>query len=474
MTTVPEIYKNRQNTGAIRDVRFAVQDGVSLAFVRLRPDMEPADGWLKDAALTPVSDVSHDGARLVIARLGLTASDTLKALANKGEALALPVQEAKGFNPWLWRGITSFVGQSLQLLSSYKSVDPKTGKATSQDNNAIFTFAALNIVANITNIVFGSQKKEDTHQLHMLESKVNDSAKAAGASGALPDPKEKRVSLHKDIDPSRTIGQKTYDMLQKISITGGEIGLRTLGSFGLAFPMNRWHEGFSTLRQTGSIAKTYHTMRVPDKATFAVGLTMLTGKFVSLLSKEPDPYNPKPQGLIDRMREKVTFPASSVIEGGAAGYMMYDRFANKRIKLGNTIYRDHFGGVGNGVFIGGYGIRFAAPYGSREVKLRELYAHSADALAHVPTDKISEQLAHTVLMLDEHFKDKSPGVEVLYSELATRLKTYHGIDVVKPTPPAEHAPTHSVPIAEKAPDTRVQTVSQHQRVQANELQNAMA
>jgi len=40
-----------------------------------------------------------------------------------------------------------------------------------------------------------------------------------------------------------------------------------------------------------------------------------SGKFVSFLSSEPDPYNPKPPGLIRQFREKVTFWVTSKDDG---------------------------------------------------------------------------------------------------------------------------------------------------------------
>lgn len=451
---VSNVYKSIHPEAAIRDVRFVLKDDALLALIRVRTDQTFAPGLVEEAGLTPISDVTHEGSRLIVAHIKHTPEDTIKALGCKADTLALvPPEVKKGFNPWVWRGITSFVGQSLQLASSFTTVGSKA------DKNAVFTFASLNLLANVSNIVFGSQKKEDPHQLRLLESSVNDQARAAGATGELPATEDKRTNLHQDVDPKRSLGEKAYDTLQKISVTGGEIGLRTVGSAALAFPMNRWKTGFQTLKHTGSIGETFHAMKNPTASTFRVGLVMLTGKFVSLLSKEPDPYNPAPQSTFDRIREKVTFRASSLIEGGAAAYMMHDRYANQKIQVFGKQYRDHFGGLGNAVFIGGYGIRLTAPYGSRQVKMRELYAHSADALAQVPREKIPDALARTALMLDTHFGEKSAGIDTLYTEIATRLKSYHGIDVTKPNT-SEVEPAEA-PTADRAPSTQVSAIADH-------------
>lgn len=456
------VYKSTHPEAAIRDVRFVLKDDALLALIRVRGGQTLPSGLLEEAGLSLISDVTHEGSRLIVAHITHTPDETIKTLGCKTDTLALvPPEVKKGFNPWLWRGITSFVGQSLQLASSFTAVGSKA------DKNAIFTFASLNLLANVSNIVFGSQKKEDPHQLRLLESSVNDQARAAGATGELPATEDKRTRLHNDVDPKRSLGEKAYDTLQKISVTGGEIGLRTLGSAALAFPMKQWGDGARTLRRTGSIGETFHAMKNPTTSTFRVGLVMLTGKFVSLLSKEPDPYNPAPQSTFDRIREKVTFRASSLIEGGAALYMRNDRLKNHKIRVFGKEYRDHFGGRGNEVFIVGYGIRLLAPYGSREVKMRELYAHSADALAKVPRENMPDALARTALMLDEHFGAKSVGLDTLYTEIASRLKSYHGIDVTKPN--SSHAPEvkpAQPPIADRAPTTQVSAIADHAALRA--------
>ena len=347
----------------------------------------------------------------------------VEQLRGGGHALRLPQPAKQAFDPWKWRGITSIGGQSLQIASSFLSRTIHAG-----DRMAIFGFAALNMLANASNIIFGAQEKHDPHQLRYLKESFNARlAPDLPAGAALSDPDATSPRAAAAPAPSRTLGQKTYDFMQKYSVSGGEIGLRMLGSASLVMPITRWGDAVRTLRDTGSLKTAVSVASNPNVRTFRVGLLMLLGKCVSLISKEPDPYNPDPPGWLDRFRQRYTFRLSSLIEAGAASYMMHDRLKNQKIELGGKLVPDYVGAAGNAMFVTGYGIRLSAPYGSREVDQGELIAHMTHGLAQLPPEKLPQQLAQSAAWLAEHFNKPELDVADIYTRLASELERGYGI-----------------------------------------------
>jgi hypothetical protein len=212
-------------------------------------------------------------------------------------------------------------------------------------------------------------------------------------------------------------------------VTGGEIGLRFLGATSLSFPAPKLVNAVKEIRGGRPVGEALKDTKNTNPVTYKVGLITLAGKVTSLFSKEPDPFNPKPHTWVDDVREKITFPLSSVIEGVGAAWMAYDRFAKQKINLFGKQRPDYFGGVGNLVFVGGYVIRFFAPYGSREVDMKELTAHISDSLAKMPRERLPQLIAETATDLKKHFKDKQLGVSDYYAMIAADLKQYNHIDI---------------------------------------------
>ncbi len=436
------IYQNTAAAGKVASVEFTAESGVSQAFIRVPSTAaEEVRGWLGDPALKQqvISETTSDGETLIVTRSAEPAQHLLQALLQHGESLAVPPPAKKPFNPWAWRGVTSMVGQGLQLASSIQ-----TKGATISERSAIALFATLNMGANLINFFFGGQEKDDPHQLRLLKNRFNAKFAPYAANDGMPDPEDTILS-HRP-SPKETLGQTSYRLLRAYSVSFGEIGLRTLASLSLAFPITHWRDAAQHFMKgetlAGRFKNFYTTAKCHHPATFIVGLMMLTGKFVSFASKEPDPYNPTPPSWLDIFREKVTFRLSSVIEGAAATYMAYDRFKNKKIHIGGTEHPDYYGGFGNVVFVGGYGVRLMAPYGSREVNMPELYAHVASGLAQVPSDKRAELTAQAAQEIYEHFKTlpadkKNPmTIGTIYEKLQAELETYHQIPrtIVAPTP----------------------------------------
>jgi hypothetical protein len=247
------------------------------------------------------------------------------------------------------------------------------------------------------------------------------------------DPTKSRIAEY----TTKNLGEQLYETAQHYSTRIGEIGLRTAGSFGLAYPMNKWGAMLSRIAR-GDIIGAHNIGRNTNQVTYNAGLGMLLGKSVSMLAKEEDPYDPEEKNLIDNFREKIAFKLSSVIEGGAAAYMLADRLnlvdkdaPKKSIKVAGieTDY-DWLNAAGQSVFIGGYWIRYAyASYGSLDVDMKHLYAHISDCLNEVPKEILPHALIATAANLKNHFADKKITFTEIYSGIANDLLHHYGVDV---------------------------------------------
>lgn len=103
--------------------------------------------------------------------------------------------------------------------------------------------------------------------------------------------------------------------------------------------------------------------------------------------------------------------------------------------------RDYPGAIGNAVFVGGYGIRLAAPYGARQVQIPELAAHMADSLATLPPEKIPGQLAEMSRHLARHFEgNQNVSLAQIYTQTTKELARQHHIHL-----PAVSEQSHALP-----------------------------
>lgn len=462
-------YINNSSSGALSAVEFADVGAERFSFLHIKPGADSAaiETLLASPPLSLglISRASEaGGGMLLVARGNAAPEGVLAALRSQGESLVPPLAPAKKLNPWAWRGYTSILGQGLQLMSGFKTVG-----GTAADRWAIVGFATLNMIANLTNVMVGAQKKPDPHQLRFLKQQVNQQFAPDLSANDLPAIDEAQLAIRKQHHdaPEKTIGNRLHEWIEKYSVSGGEIGLRTIGSASLAFPVTSWKAGVKTLRETKSLTAAFRTIRNPNPVTFGVGLMMLTGKFTSLASKEPDPYNPKPPTMLDRFREKVTFPLSSIIEGSSAVWMATDRYKRQKIMIGGKPVPDYYGTAGNAVFVGGYGMRLMATYGTREVDMAELNAHITEALAKAPREKLPAMLSSAAMMLQQHFAAKNIPLSTYYTDLLRDLAEHHHITL----PPSsvslaqQSSPSASVGIPSPQSEMpRTQLQSGHKRV----------
>lgn len=424
------IYHNLRSDSPITSIEFPVEFKNDYIFFHVKNTADKETVRSQLAVIDPtrqiISETPMGDHKLWVVRINIdkTQSEILEALKKNGDHFVEP-EVKKSFNPWKWRGITSIVGQGLQLFSGFLST-----KKGSSDRPAILLFASTNLLANITNITFGSQKKNDPHQLRILKEEFNKKIAAYMPQGeALLTPDDQRSVLRPEAKEHESFGQKAHAVAKKYSVSGGEIGLRFFGASSLSFPITKWKKGLEKLQSTRSLGAAFKEVRNTNPVTYKVGLITVLGKIISFVSKEPDPFNPAPPSWLDKIREKATFPLSSIVEGYGAAWMAHDRFFKQKIPFNGKKYPDFFGGIGNIVFIAGYVIRFFAPYGSLEVNMRELNAHITDSLAKMPRDKLPQLLAETSVSLSQHFKAKKLNVSDIYNDLAQDLKQYHHIDV---------------------------------------------
>lgn len=430
------VFINSRKDSPLRSVEFAPSGQGNISFIHVA---DPAQGETvrqlltsKDVGQEITAETELNGKPVLMTRGGKTQVELLAALGAQGESLKAKAAPKKKFNPWAWRGITSIVGQSLQLVSGFKSSNNPADRA------AIIGFASTNLVANGTNIIFGAQQKDDPHQLRVLKQEFNKRFEKFLPSGErLPSPYEDRLS--KRPKERQSAGEKASNVIRQYSVTGGEIGLRFLGATSLAFPAPKVWNAIKDIRGGKPTGEALLGSKNTNPVTYNVGLITLAGKVTSLFSKETDPFNPKKHTVLDTIREKVTFPLSSVIEGAAAAWMAYDRFAKQKVMLFGKERPDYFGGVGNLVFVGGYVIRFFAPYGSREVNMPELTAHISDSLAKMPREQLPQLVMESAKDLKQHFKNKPLEVSDFYTMIAVDLKKYNHIDLSAPAGAGEPA-----------------------------------
>lgn len=423
----PRHFVTRAPQTALRRLEVAHEGAITSAFLTFA-SVSGANAFVQKMQAQPdnqmqiVAQSSHTNGALLIVQTPEPLEAFIARVA-EGEPLIPEEKKSRWADPWVWRGITSVIGQSLTLTSGFLGTNSKAG-----DKSALIGFASLNLMANAMNVTFGSQKKEDKNQLRFLANEANHKLEMAGAS-ELPDVGRVTDALPND-GAEQTWGQSLYSSLQKYSVTGGEIGLRTIGATSLAFPITNWGKGLRAF-QSGGLKAAFHAIKNGNPVTFYAGLATLAGKFTSLASKEPDPYSPEPASALRQFREKITFPLSSVIEGVAAGFMTHDRFARQKIRLPNgTIIPDYMGGIGNGIFIGGYGIRLAAPYGSLEVNMPKLYTHLAKGIASVPAEKRLQVVSDMALELSEHFaKPETHSAGQIFEGIEQALKKNHAIQL---------------------------------------------
>lgn len=407
-------------------IEFSPQSEGNLTFfyVNNAGKLDKAKERLEEMGQALVSETPAEGRIILITRGSKTKEELIRSLKDGGDALAQ--QEIKhSINWWSFRGNMSNAGQMLQLISALKEPRPSEKNNFKKPKYAADQgmFAILNLAANFTNIIFGGQKEKDPHRLLYIKENQN-KLLADNINGTLPDINEEHVSIRREPPPPQTLGQRFYAFMQKNSVRFGEIGLRYLGSVALVFPIKfekqHWKNIGSAYREGGLKSAFSKTINTSDKFNLASGITYLVGKTLALFSKVPDPYNPKPETMVSRIREKYVFRTATAIETVAAG----------TLAEGNRRKDKPMGAIGGTLFMGAFATRFLAPFGNREVNTEEVFAYTSDLLAEVPHEKLPQMVAASAAQLAKDLSGyPNQTFGSIYTRLTSDLYRYHNIAV---------------------------------------------
>lgn len=452
------VYQTHSPNAPIVALELAQTQGRHLALFTLAPGQDAQSAGLRNPALGLhiLNETAVGDHKLVVADGAAKPEALLQTLAAGGTVLSPQPAAAPKFNAWLWRGLSSLAGQSLNLWAGLTNKTKPAGEKA-----GIIGFAVPNLIANAINATFGGQKKDDPYQLRYLKSAINE-ALAPYAATALP-------AVEADLYQGRSQESKSAQsggiggFIARHSVSAGEVGLRILGTVSLMLPFTRWAQGVRTLRQGGTLARAFEATRNPNPVTFWAGVTTMVGKITALTAREPDPYNPAPPDTLRSLRENVAFKASSVIEGIGATTMSIDDYRHKNIQ----------GAIGNGIFVGGYYIRYFAPFGTREVDRDELFAHAAAAVAAAQPAHRACALTRASALLAQHFQGaKGLSLADCYQQIAQGLAKDHGITIAPPQDRETSAVSVDEPQATQAatPSTQVS----HSQAQPRLLPDAPA
>jgi len=442
------VYDNRNDRSKITSVD--VDEKTGLAFLSLRHvgDRDDIKKLLADIGQELVAETRINTLPVFVTR-GISKKEELftKLKTNPQDNFEIHVPEKKGLlgflkkNGWKLRGGLSIAGQGLTLFSAFRGVNEDGSSKPFEAPTGIF--AVFNLLANLTNIVFGGQKEKDEYGLrHLSEEIAKEVNRYPEHTGykfsaddvykvAYMDAKEKA-----DLDKEKTVWGK----LKRNSVWFGEVGLRTIGSVSMMlspgdWKFSNWGNAAKALFKEGP-KSAWDTIRTKDRFTFWAGTGMVTGKILGLAAQTYDENNP-PKGVIAVFRQKVFWLAASVVEFFAQGSLIYDRAVNKKINIGgkktDTGYiggktiQDIPASIGNTALTAPYPVRMILDYGRKELDIKEVHARLLDAFKKIPEGEISTVAARITARTVEHLGEKSPDFSVLYGQIVDKLEKYHEI-----------------------------------------------
>lgn len=437
-------YRSTSGRGVLLSAEFAHVGEQKLAFFQCYdwPGLESIRPTLTAAPLSQevVAITSVSGRPMLVTRGNANPEIIMNALKARGETLE-PVLEKKGFDAWKVRSILGFGGQTLQLASSFL-------RPTRQIDTSTLVFSTSNLAANSVNLVYDAgAQKDDKHQLRYLKQRLNRELAAHLSPGETTlSIEDQRAKLREPDEMVRPI-DAAEGFLKRHSVAVGELGLRYLGAFGIAFPARYWKAGWKAKKLPQMDSSVYRRY---------TGVSSMIGKSVAFTSQIPDPYNPKPASMFDDFRERFAFLTGGVIEMTSFTALAYDSFfhskgpgnSHRGLLLNGKLHRDWLGGIGATMFVLGYIVRSFAPLGDRNVDMKELYAHASDTLAATPPDKIPQLLANTSASLAEHFeRSTNIGFATIYSSLLNDLHRYHHHEIAMAEVSRQKAGDAATPIA---------------------------
>ncbi len=242
------LYKNQKADAPIASVEFAPLPDGNFSFFTLRgpQDQTAIKQWLTTSGLGQkiIAETSVNGQPVLVTQGPQSQQALLTQLAAQQGEFTLTFKPRKN-NIWAVRGNMGMVGQGLQIVSSFLNA--------SGLDIATLSFASLNLLANGTNIIFGAEQQPDTNRLRFLKKEINRKvAPYASTSQQLPGIDDDRQALRAEPQPPQTLGEQFYNFMKHNSVAFGEIGLRFLGSFAIAFPIStRITKTITEMKATG-------------------------------------------------------------------------------------------------------------------------------------------------------------------------------------------------------------------------------
>jgi hypothetical protein len=365
-----------------------------------------------------------------------TEADLRKLLADKGDTLEPKKDKQALMDFWTLRSIISVVGQSLQIFSSYfRLTENKTTGAWERRgiDGSIMTFAVLNMLANASNFLFGSEKKPDDDHLDFLKKRFNEKISPHLPPGEQPiDPNDSCVKQREGEGRPPSMGEKMWEFMRQNSVRVGEIGLRFAAAIALVVPMNKGRDTFGGWRElikgifTGNGVEALKAGLNKNSLQLAAGSLYLGGKTLALFTKVADPYEKKKHTMLDTVREDYVFQIGSLTEAVAGSIVALNAY-NSKIEVGGKAVRDWAGTIGGGLFSTGYLIRLGAKFGEKQMNMKELQAHVTDNLAKVTPAQLPQLLAESAAAIKDHFKDKPLEFGQVYTQMMSDLYRYHHI-----------------------------------------------
>ena len=442
------MYHNHNEASGLVHVEFSPVSRGNMTFFTLRNEAARRDlaAWLTSAEVGQrvVAQTMMDEQPLLITQGNHSPESMLHLLARHGEKMDTHA-EKKAFNWWQLRGGLGITGQLMQLTSSFLQVEKVGGGSIATQSSLlegmwkrkgfsidIGIFAILNLIANFGNMFYGAQKEPDTKRLIYAKEMINQQLEPHLPSDEnVLSPDDQREDLRRHAMPSHRIVDQFNGFAHRHSVRFFELGLRYVAALALVIPFKRetLSKGWNTLKSWEPLTA-YKTVRNPSRLLELAGLGYITGKTVAWFSKVRDPYDDAPHSWVDRFREDWLFKGGSIIESAAGVAIATQAFQSKKIGLnsddgGLKAHRDWLGVVGGSMFAVAYIARLFAKFGTKDINVGEVIAHTSDTLAKAPTEQLPQLAADIAATLTDHFADKKMTYGQVYSLLRNDLLQFH-------------------------------------------------
>lgn len=449
------VYKNKNtdSRSIFASVDFDDAHNTAFSTVKNEVDVERAKKILADAGEEFVAQAYVKGQTVIITQGKLSKEEFFDKVSTiDGDKFEIEPKHKKTSlefvkeNGWKLRGGSSIIGQTMTFFSALRSPDyekkpdgtkvalkdVKTGKLVTKFDPATGAFAALNLAANFTNLIFGSQKEEDVKGLEKFNAIIADEVNhylPNDVRKISPDDVRKLSYMNDQELEEHNKDRSSVGILKRNSVKLGEVGLRTLGSIALVLNYKTTGKALSKLFKGQATAKqAWDEAKTSDNFTRIAGYGMVAGKMMGLAAETYDPKDP-PKTYWQELRQKVLWRVSSFTEMLSQGAFAYDRHKNKKIVLGDKLHADNIGAVGNVLLtVPPYPARLVLPYGQKVLDVSEVQARLLDELPKLPKDKIPEVAARVTARMVEYLGEDSPDFSKLYKQLLDKLDKYHGVD----------------------------------------------